>query len=158
MEGGAGAIDAPPETEAEVEQEEKGDQGVPNTSEEYPPSEVFGGDKPTPQLDIEHYKKKGIHARKRKYEKPGKDGDAPVRDVVIFRYKMKHHLPGMSDDMEHWYEFWYFTRPNRKKDGDKYEQHLRAYNRGQKWIAQEEGIEIVGSSRKIIPYRRQAHS
>ncbi len=104
-------------------------------------------------------KKVGTPGRKRKYEQTGIDDIPPVKDVIVYRYKMGRHWPGMSDDMREWYEFYYFTKPNRAeraKDARDYERHVKAWERGRKWIAEECGIEALGSSRKVIAIRKRS--
>ena len=98
--------------------------------------ELFAPDKPASQAPANSYKKKGKVGRKRKYEEPGTNGEIPVKEVVLFRQEMGRHWPGMSEDMKKWYDFYYFTRPNKGKDKSKYEQHLRSYERGRKWISE----------------------
>lgn len=146
------------EHEPELEVEETEENADANTSQTLRESEVFAPQQETPGGDLSAYKKKGSRARKRRYEETGLQGDIPVRDVVLFRYKMKRHFPGLSDDMEHWYEYWYFTKPNRAKDGDKYEKHIKAYTRGRRWIAEEEGVATLGNSGKVLPYRKRQSS
>lgn len=104
-------------------------------------------------------KKIGKPGRKRKYEDPGINDIPPVKDVVLFRHKMKRHWPGMSEDMQAWYEFYYFTKPQRgekAKDAKDYERHVRSYARGRQWIAEEDGIETLGDSGKIIAIRKRS--
>lgn len=98
--------------------------------------ELFTPDKSASQAPANSYKKKGKVGRKRKYEEPGTNGEIPVKEVVLFRHEMGRHWPGMSEDMQKWYNFYYFTRPSKGKDKSKYEQHVRAYERGRKWISE----------------------
>ena len=104
-------------------------------------------------------KKIGKVGRKRRYEEPGIDEIPPVKDVVIYRFKMGRHWPGISDDMREWYEWYYFTKPikakevKEAKDAREYERHAKAYERGRKWIAEEFGDEALGDSRKIVAIR-----
>jgi len=72
---------------------------------------------------------------------------------------MGRHWPGMSQDMKEWYEWYYFTKPvrtERAKDARDYERHVKAWERGRKWIAEECGIEALGDSRKVIAIRKRS--
>lgn len=129
---------------------------TPNNSETIPESELFGEPEQAQEAIPEGYKKKGKVGRKRKYEEFGNEEIEPVRDVVLWRFKMGRHWPGMSEDMVEWYEFYYFTKPSKKKDGDKYEQHVRAWERGQRWISDVQETPTLGDSGKILAYRRRA--
>ena len=100
------------------------------------PSELFTPPEIALQADVPTYKKKGkIVGRKRKYERVGDNGERPIKELVLFRSHTGKHWPGMSEDMESYYEWYYFKKPNKGKDGKDYEQHKRAYERGQRWIA-----------------------
>jgi len=37
--------------------------------------------------------------------------------------------------MQDEYDYWYFTKPNKVKDGDKHERHIKSWNRRKTWIA-----------------------
>lgn len=74
----------------------------------------------------EVYKKKGKGGRERSYEK--------VRRVIVYRVKMGRYQPDLSKDMCDYYDYWYFTKPSKKKDWKDYERHLKAYERGQNWL------------------------
>ena len=158
MDGGAGENDAPPESKPELfGGDNPNKNNSPNNSEtiRIEPSE------PPSQASSDKIKKIGKVGRKRKYEGPGIDDIPPVKEVVLFRYKMGRHWPGMSDDMREWYEFYYFTKPNRgdrAKDARDYERHVKSYERGRKWIAEECGIEALGDSRKIVAIRKRSSS
>ena len=151
-------VEVAPDAETESESELFGDENnSPNNSEtirkQTPESAL--------QANSEKIKKIGKVGRKRKYENSGIDDIPPVKDVVVYRYKMGSHWPGMSDDMRDWYEFYYFTKPNRlerTKDARDYERHVKAWERGRKWIAEECGIEALGDSQKIIAIRKRANS
>jgi hypothetical protein len=97
-------------------------------------------------LAIEPYEMIGRVGRQRKYEERGNRGELPIKQLVLYRYKLKRQIPGLSDDMERWYEFFYFTKPDKGKDGDKYEQHARAYKRGRKWITDERAVSLGSRS------------
>lgn len=108
----------------EVEQKK-----VPNNSGNNSPSELFEADKQAPEDDSQQsevYKKKGKGGRERSYEK--------VRKVIVYRVKMGRYQPDLSKDMQDYYDFWYFTKPSKKKDRGDYERHAKAYERGQNWL------------------------
>lgn len=112
-------------------------------------------------LAITPLKKVGKVGRKRRYEEPGIEDIPPVKEMVLYRHKTGKHWPGMSDDMQDWYEKYYFTKPNRAeraKDAKEYERHVKSYARGRKWIAEEDGIEALGDSGKVLAYRKRASS
>lgn len=120
---------------------------------------MFEPPEPPVQASSEKIKKLGTIGRKRKYEHPGIENIPPVKDVVVYRFKMGRHWPGMSQDMKEWYEWYYFTKPQRGekvKDARDYERHIKAWERGRKWIAEECGIEALGDSRKIIAIRKRS--
>lgn len=104
---------------------------------------MFGGVEPAPQADMPTYENEKHMGRLRKYEEVGIYGDLPVRDVVRFRFVNGRHIEGMSQDMMDEFDHWYFTRPNRKKDGADYAKHLRAWERRERWIAD---IQTIGSA------------
>ncbi|MFL5628741.1 MAG: hypothetical protein ACJ788_24435 [Ktedonobacteraceae bacterium] len=106
-------------------------------------------------------KKLGKLGRKRRYEEPGIEDIPPVKEVVVFRFKMGRHYPGLSKDMEDWFEHYYFTKPTRaerEKDAREHERHVKSWERGRKWIAEECGIEALGDSRKIVAIRKRSTS
>jgi hypothetical protein len=121
-------------------------------------SELFGPDKPAPQAASEEaYDKKGKVGRQRRYEE-AKEDIPPVKEVVLYYCEMGRHWPGMSEDMQAYYEYWYFTKPSRGKDGKDYERHLKAHERYCKWYAEEygEAAPSVGSGGKVVPMRKRA--
>ncbi len=130
----------------------------PNNSE----SELLEPSEPAPQAGSGGYKKKGIVGRKRKYEEPGNNGEIPVKKVVLFRHIQGRHWPGMSQDMQEWYDRYYFTKPKKTGKGADHARHIRSYERGQRWIAEHEGRAYqpgaVGHSGKIVAYRKRATS
>ena len=104
--------------------------------------------------------------RKRKYEETGIYGDISIKDVVLFRYIKQRHFPGLSKDMQEWYEHFYFTAPvvgEKPFRGKDYEQHKRAYERGQRWFAAHDtashaSAEAMGhSGAPIIPFPQRAN-
>ncbi len=118
----------------------------PNTfrthSEHIPSENVFTGVESVLQADVVPFdndedtnKSKKHLARLRRYEEVGLQGDIPVRDVVRFRYVYNRHIEGMSQKMQDEYNYWYFTKPHKMKDGNKYERHVKSWNRRKKWIA-----------------------
>ncbi len=154
MDGGAQGNDALPEMESELFEEPGGIESIPPTIPEVDSEQA-------PEDTQEKLEKIGKVGRQRRYESPGIKKIPPVKDVVLFRYKMDRAYPGLSKDMEEWYEHYYFTKPTRAeraKDAKEYERHVKSWQRGRKWIAEEEGIEAVGDSDKVIPYRRRAGS
>jgi len=110
----------------------------------------------------EGYKKKGQVGRKRKYEEVGNNGEIPVKKVVIFRHVKGRHWPGMSQDMQEWYDKYYFTKPKKTGKAEDYARHVKSYERGQRWIAEHEGRDYqpraVGHSGTVIAYRKRATS
>ncbi len=131
----------------------EGPPSASNNSENDSDSELFEPTQVAPEADGDEFEKIGKVGRQRKYDQFGNHGENPVRDVVLYRYKTGEHWPGLSDDMQAWYEFYYFTKPSKAKDGDKYEQHKRAWDRRSNWITEE--ATALGISRKIIAYRRR---
>ena len=93
--------------------------------------------KPARQADIKGFKSVKSGGRERKYEEIGIRGAVSVRQVIVYRKKMKRYPPDTSPKMQEYYTYWYFTRPNKAKDGDDYERHVSAYQRAQKWLAEE---------------------
>jgi hypothetical protein len=108
--------------------------------------DLFGDSEPSPQADVESFDNKKLMGRLRKYEIVGLRGDISVRDIVRFRYSNNRYIEGMSQDMQNKYNYWYFTRPIKLKDGDKYERHVRSWNRRKKWLAEIRAIGSVGDS------------
>lgn len=109
----------------------------PNNSTSIPPrtdSELFAPDKSAPQDDSEEFEKIGP-GRQRRYEELGEKDVEPVRELVLFRNEFGRHWPGLSRDMEQYYEHFYFTRPNKRKDGKNYERHVKCWERRTKWLA-----------------------
>lgn len=135
------------------------DNNSPNNSANNSEPELLEPAQPAPKATVAPYKKKGTVGRKRRYEELGKNEEEPVKVVVLYRYHTGRHWPGMSKDMQDWYDRYYFTRPNKAKDGNEYERHVKAYERRRKWIAEERGEAVapLGRSRKVVPYRRRAH-
>lgn len=132
-----------------------------NTSETIRVPELFEQPEPPSQAASGKMKKLGKIGRQRKYERPGIENIPPIKQVVVFRFKMGRHWPGMSQDMKEWYEWYYFMKPNRAeraKDAKEYERHIKAWERGRRWIAEECGIEALGDSRKIVAIRTRAAS
>ncbi len=148
----------PPQTIREPEQNNS--PTIPDNSGNRIIPELFEPAKPARKAAITPYRKKGKVGRQRKYEEVGKDGVLPVKDVVLYRHKMGRHWPGMSEDMQRWYEFYYFSRPSRAKakDDKDYERHKRAFERARRWIAEENGEAYapLGDSTKIVAIRRRA--
>jgi hypothetical protein len=120
---------------------------------------IDGSPETAPDLPANKIRKVGNAGRKRRYEEPGIDGIPPIREVIIFRWKTGHHWPGMSGDMQSWYEHYYFTKPKlaeKAKDAKEYERHVKSWERGRAWIETED-LEALSDSRKIIAIRRTHH-
>jgi len=103
-------------------------------------------------------KKLGKRGRKRRYEEYGIEDIEPVKEVILFRYSTGRHWPGMSEEMQEWYEFYYFTKPKRAertKNAEDYERHIRSWERGQKWIVAESSPSLADSG-KIVAIRKRA--
>lgn len=71
---------------------------------------------------------KSILGRRSKYDH--------VRSVVLHYHATGQWPTDVSDDMKLWYRKFYFTRPNKKKDGAKFAMHKKSYERGRQWIAE----------------------
>ena len=109
----------------------------PNNSETIPSridDELFAPDTPASQADIPEFEKIGP-GRQRRYEELGKDDVEPIRELVLFRHQFGRHWPGLSRDMETYYERFYFTPPNKKKDGKDHDKHVKCWERRTKWLA-----------------------
>jgi len=121
---------------------------------------------PENALNMPEIEDEGEGGRKRKYEDTGIYGDISVKDIVLFRYIKKRHWPDLSGDMKAWYEHFYFKRPTKREKpyrGRDYEQHKRAYERGQEWIAEHNAstasTQAVGhSGHTVIPFPQRATS
>ncbi len=137
-----------------------------NNSPKNSESELLEPPEPAPQGGLAPYKKKGQVGRKRKYEEPGNNGEIPVKEVVLFRHIKGRQWPKMSQDMQEWYEFYYFSKPKRTeraKDAEDYNRHVKSWERGQGWVAEYEASQgrpyqsqAVGHSGKIVAYRKRA--
>lgn len=84
--------------------------------------------------DRSEYRKKGKIGRQRKYDVLGADDIEPVKEVVLFRHQLGRHWPGLSRDMELYYERFYFTKPSKRKDGKDYDKHAKCWERRERWI------------------------
>lgn len=106
-----------------------------NNSETIHPSELIGPDKPAPQAETEGFKKVGKPAgRQRRYDELGENDIEPIRELFLLRHLTGKHWPGLSKDMENYYERFYFTKPKRgEKD---YERHVKCWQRRTKWLAE----------------------
>jgi hypothetical protein len=133
----------------------------PNNAETIPEGELFEPAEPASEEgshDLEMaFKKVGKVGRQRKYEELGIDDIEPVKEVVLFRSTMGQHWPGMSEDMQDYYEYWYFTRPNKRKDGKDHARHLKCWERKERWITPAETASS-GDSSTVIAYRKRAGS
>ena len=126
-------------------------QTIPNRAQNEP--ELIDAPEPENALNMPEIEDEGDVGRKRKNEDTGIYGDISVKDIILFRYIKKRHWPDLSGDMKAWYEHFYFKRPTRGEKpyrGRDYEQHKRAYERGQEWIAEHNastaGAQAVGHS------------
>jgi hypothetical protein len=109
----------------------------PNNSETIPSRidpELFTPDTPASQADLPEFEKIGP-GRQRRYEELGKDDVEPIRELVLFRNEFGRHWPGLSRDMEAYYERFYFTTPNKRKEGKDYDKHVKCWERRTKWLA-----------------------
>jgi hypothetical protein len=95
--------------------------------------ELLKPDKPAPQADSEEFEKIGP-GRQRRYEDLGEKDVEPIRELVLFRNEFGRHWPGLSKDMEQYYEHFYFTAPNKRKDGKNYAKHVKCWERRTKWL------------------------
>lgn len=95
------------------------------------PAELFEPDKTAPQADAPAFKKVGKVGRQRRYDELGIDDVEPIKEVVLFRHQMGSHWPGLSKDMENYYERMYFTKPKR---GSKDAKHSKCWERRERWI------------------------
>jgi hypothetical protein len=148
-------------TEQPSKNPEKNSESIPNNSERIPePAQNASA------LNMPEIEEGGEVGRKRKYDDTGIYGDISIKDVVLFRYIKERHFPDLSQDMRDWYEHFYFTAPvvgESPYRGRDYEQHKRAYERGQRWIreydarqASHAGDETLGNSgAAIIPFPGQ---
>jgi hypothetical protein len=150
-----------PETIPEQEQKEFPKQ-FGNNSETIRKGNSLEPDTQAPGASGGGYKKKGRVGRQRRYEEPGKNGEIPVKKVVLFRHVKGRHWPGMSQDMQEWYDKYYFTKPKKTGKAEDHARHLKSYERGQRWIAEHEGRDYqpgaVGHSGKVLAYRKRATS
>ena len=137
-------------------------QTIPNRAQNEP--ELFDAPEPENALNMPEIEDEPDIGRKRKNEDTGIYGDISVKDIILFRYIKKRHWPDLSGDMKAWYEHFYFKRPTRGEKpyrGRDYEQHKRAYERGQEWIAEHNasnaGAQAVGHSGAApIPFPKRA--
>jgi hypothetical protein len=128
-------------------------QTIPPKNENNSHAELFEGPKPSPLADIPELEKIGS-GRQRRYEELGKDDIESVREVVLFRHEFGRHWPGMSDDMETYYEHFYFTKPKRgNKD---YDRHIKCWERRIRWIGSEQ-IKPASNSGKATPIRKRSN-
>ena len=140
----------------------KNSQRIPNQAQNEP--ESFDAPEPENALNMPEIEDEGDVGRKRKNEDTGIYGDISVKDIILFRYIKKRHWPDLSGDMKAWYEHFYFKRPVKSEKpyrGRDYEQHKRAYERGQEWIAEynasNAGAQTVGHSGTApIPFPKRA--
>lgn len=119
------------------ENKKRSENNPPNNSTTIPPrndQELIAPNKPSPQADGEEFEKIGP-GRQRRYDELGEKDVEPVRELVLFRNEFGRHWPGLSKDMEQYYEHYYFTRPNKRKDGKNYERHVKCWERRTKWLA-----------------------
>lgn len=105
-----------------------------NNSETIQGGELFEPVAPTPQVDVPAFKKVGKVGRQRRYETLGIDDIEPIKELVLFRHQMGRHWPGLSKDMEAYYERNYFTKPKRGSDAT----HKKCWERRERWLAQTE--------------------
>jgi hypothetical protein len=152
-----------PNSIPEKEQKEFPEQFVknsPNNSDSELLPNSLKPDKQAPIAIGESYKKKGKIGRQRRYEEYEKNGEIPVKKVVLYRYVKGRHWPGMSQDMQEWYDKYYFTKPKKTGKAEDHARHVKSYERGQRWIAEHEGRAYqpgtVGHSGKVLAYHKRA--
>lgn len=134
----------------EVKQFGESAQTIRSEDEKRSDSELFEDPETAPMADIPALEKIGP-GRQRRYEELGKDGIESVREVVLFRHEFGRHWPGMSEDMEAYYEFYYFKKP---KKGEKYyDRHVKCWERRVRWIGDDK-VKPASNSSKIVPLRR----
>jgi predicted GIY-YIG superfamily endonuclease len=91
--------------------------------------------KPIPQSGIPVFKKIG-RIKRRRYEELGIDDAEPVKEVVLFRHHLGQYWPGISEDMKAYYDYYYFSKPSKARDGKDYAKHVRCWKRRTKWLAE----------------------
>jgi len=116
------------------------------------PSELIEPDKPAPQVVIPEIKKVGKVGRQRRYDELGIDDIEPIKEVILFRHQMGRHWPGLSKDMEAYYERMYFTKPKR---GSRDATHNKCWERRERWL-HPTTAQPTGDSSKVTPYRKRA--
>jgi hypothetical protein len=114
---------------------EKNSETIPGSDKNNSNPELFAPSEVAPQAAMPAYKKKGKVGRQRKYDELGIDDVEPVREVILLMHHTGQGWPGMSKDMRNYYEYWYFTKPNKRKDGKDYERHVKCWERKERWIA-----------------------
>lgn len=106
-----------------------------NNSETIHPTELFEPDKPASQAGTQDFKKVGkVVGRQRRYDDLGENEIEPIRELFLLRHLTGKHWPGLSKDMEAYYEKFYFTRP--KKGSKDYAKHVKCWERRTRWIAE----------------------
>lgn len=108
---------------------------IPGSDKNNSGLELFGTPEPASQASVPVYKKKGKIGRQRKYDELGIDDVEPVREVILLMHHTGHGWPGMSKDMQNYYQRFYFTKPNKRKDGKDYERHVKCWERKERWTA-----------------------
>jgi hypothetical protein len=105
-----------------------------NNSPDRIDSELFEPDKTAPQASPDGFKKVGkVTGRQRCYDDLGENDIEPVREVFLLRHLTGKHWPGLSKDMESYYEKFYFSKPVK---GEKYHaRHVNCWKRRTSWIA-----------------------
>jgi hypothetical protein len=114
---------------------EKNSETIPGSGKNNSGLELFLPLEPASQASVPAYKKKGKVGRQRKYDELGIDDVEPVREVILLMHHTGQGWPGMSKDMRNYYEYWYFTKPNKRKDGKDYERHVKCWERKERWTA-----------------------
>jgi hypothetical protein len=105
---------------------------IPNNSEPAIDSELIAPDNAAPEAGLADFKKLGKIGRQRKYDQLGIDDIEPIKELILFRKEFGTHWPGLSRDMEAYYEKMYFTKPKRgEKD---YAKHVNCWKRREQWL------------------------
>jgi hypothetical protein len=115
---------------------------------------LIAPDKPAPQATLPAFKKVGKVGRQRRYDELGIDDIEPIKEVVLFRHQMGKHWPGLSKDMEAYYEQMYFTKPKR---GAKNAKHTKCWERRERWINPIAETQPSGDSSNVTAYRKRAN-
>jgi hypothetical protein len=108
---------------------------IPNNSPDRIDSELIDKNKPAPGGTGNDFKRIGkVVGRQRRYDELGENDIEPIRELFLLRHLTGKHWPGLSSDMESYYEKFYFSRP--KKGSKDYAKHVKCWQRRTRWIAE----------------------